>query len=52
MSGCSVWAFERNVGFNKRLLLDSLIEKMFKQRTRVCHNTYKFEYTYERDHFS
>ena len=42
MSDRSVWAFERNVGFTDRLLLDSLTKKMFKQRTRVCHNTFKF----------
>jgi hypothetical protein len=38
----SVWAFERNVGFTDRLLLGSLTEKMFKRKTRVCHNTFKF----------
>ena len=42
MSDRSVWAFERNVGFTDRLLLGSFTEKMFKQRTRVCHNTFKF----------
>jgi hypothetical protein len=64
MSDRSVWAFERNVGFTDRLLLASFTEKMLKQRTRVCHNTFKFlcerlgpylqkeKYTYERDNFS
>ena len=42
MNDCSVWAFERNVGFMDRLLLGSFTEKMFKQRTCVCHNTFKF----------
>ena len=41
-SNRSVWAFKRNVGFTDRLLLGSFTEKMFKQRTRVCHNTFKF----------
>ena len=43
MSDCSVWAFERNVGFTDRLLLGSFTEKKwFKQITRVRHNTFKF----------
>ena len=42
MSDRSVWAFERNVGFAARLLLDYFMKKMFKQRTRVCHNTFMF----------
>jgi hypothetical protein len=43
MSDRSVWAFESNVGFADRLLYWVLsLEKMFKQRTRVCHNTFKF----------
>ena len=42
MSDRSVWAFERNVGFTDRLLLGSFMGKMFKQRTRVCHNTFQF----------
>jgi hypothetical protein len=41
MSDCRVWVFERNVGFTD-ILLDYFIEKMFKQRTRVVHNTFKF----------
>jgi hypothetical protein len=42
VSDRSVWAFERNVGFTDRLLLGSFTEKMFKQRTCVCHKTFKF----------
>jgi hypothetical protein len=42
MSNCSVWAFERNVGFTDKLLLDSFTKKMFKQRTRISHNAFKF----------
>ena len=42
MSDHSVWAFERNVGFTDRLLLDTFTNKMFKQKTRVCYNTFKF----------
>jgi hypothetical protein len=42
MSDRSAWAFERNVGFTDRLLLGSFTEKMFKQRTRVYHNTFNF----------
>ena len=42
MSDRSVYVFERNVGFTDRLLLRSLTKKMFKQRTHVCHNIFKF----------
>ena len=42
MSDCNVLAFERNVGFTSRLLLESYMEKMLKQRTRVHHNICKF----------
>ena len=42
ISDCSVWAFERNVGFTNRLLLGSYTHKIFKQRIRVCYNTFKF----------
>ena len=64
MSDRSMWAFESNAGFTDRLLLGSFTEKMFKQRTYVYHNTFKFiwerlgpylqkkKYTYERDNFS
>ena len=38
----SVWAFEKNVGFMNRLLLGSFTENMYKQKTRVCHDTFKF----------
>ena len=41
MSGCSVWAFERNVGFTDRLLLGSFTKKMSKQRTHVCYDTFR-----------
>jgi hypothetical protein len=41
MSDCSVWKFERNVGFTDRLLLGSFMDKMFKQRISVCHNIFK-----------
>ena len=65
MSGCSVWAFERNVGFTDRLLLGSFTKKMSKQRTHVCYDTFRLffwwevksvfveeKYTYERDNFN
>jgi hypothetical protein len=42
MSDRNVWTFERNVGFTDRLLLGFFSKKMFKQRTRICHNTFKF----------
>ena len=42
MSDHNVWAFERNVGFTNRLLLDSFAKKMFKQKIRVCYNTSSF----------
>ena len=42
MSDYSVWVFERNVGFTDKLLLGSFMLKLFKQKTCVCHNTFKF----------
>ena len=38
MSNRSVWAFETNVWFTNKLLWGSFTEKIFKQRTCVCHN--------------
>ena len=32
MIDCSVWAFEKNVGFTDRLLLGSFTEKIFKAK--------------------
>lgn len=38
----TIWSHVRQVGFTDRLLLGSFTEKMFKQRTRVCHGTFRF----------
>ena len=38
----TIWSFERHVGFVDRLLLGSFTEKMFKERTRVSHATFRF----------
>jgi hypothetical protein len=40
----SIWSHARQVGFMDRFLLDSFIERMFKQRTRVNHGTFRFLY--------
>ncbi len=37
-----VWSFERQSGFVDRYLLGSFTEKMFKERTRVSHATFRF----------
>ena len=42
MSDCSMWTFERNVGFTSISILGSFMEKIFKQRTCACYNTLKF----------
>ena len=42
MSDHNMWAFERYVGFFKKLLLDSFMENKFMQRTHVSHITFKF----------
>lgn len=43
MSEHSVWAYKRNIGFTKKLLLSSFTEKkMFKQKTCAFHNIFKF----------
>jgi hypothetical protein len=39
---CIVWSFERQLGFVDQYLLDSFTEKMFKERTRVSHATFRF----------
>jgi hypothetical protein len=39
---CSIWSHARQVGFTDRFLLGSFIERMFKQRTRVSHGTFRF----------
>jgi hypothetical protein len=38
----SIWSFERQCGFVDRFLLGSFTEKMFKERTRVSHATFRF----------
>lgn len=38
----TVWSFERPSGFVDRYLLGSFTEKMFKERTRVSHATFRF----------
>ena len=63
ISDCSVWTSESNVGFIINILLYSWLEKMFKQRTCIWHNSFKVflevrstfaeeEYTYEKNNFS
>ena len=42
MSDHSVWAFGKNVGFTNILLLGHSLENLFKQKTCVTHNTFKF----------
>jgi hypothetical protein len=39
---CTIWSFERQSAFVDRYLLGSFKEKMFKERTRVSHATFKF----------
>ena len=41
MSGHSVRAFERNAGLTDGLLLGSSMEKTFKQKNCIFHNTFK-----------
>lgn len=38
----SIWSHARQVGFTDRFLLGSFTEKMFKQRTRISHGTFRF----------
>jgi hypothetical protein len=38
----SIWSHARQVGFTNRFLLGSFTERMFKQRTRVSHGTFRF----------
>ena len=42
MSNRSVGAFERDIGFTDKLILDSFMGKMFKAKTCVCCNPFKF----------
>jgi hypothetical protein len=39
---CSIWSHTRQVGFTDRFLLGSFTQRMFKQRTRVSHGTFRF----------
>jgi len=39
---CSIWSYERQIGFLDRFLLGSFIERIFKQRTCVSHAMFCF----------
>jgi hypothetical protein len=38
----SIWSHARQIGFTDHFLLGSFTERMFKQRTRVSHGTFRF----------